>query len=474
MNKSPLSVLLCMIFCANVGVVSLCLAQDPSVAPTATPTATPAATPATTAPATATPSADQNDMSGDPMDGQPMPGAPMEIPPEFKAPAPSTTWSADEKSVASAAKAVESVKALPAKYASIAAIQETMTIRSPQFQGKDQQVQLITSKDGDAKVMMPGITLTRLKDQVYVEMDGRPKYAQLKQEGTALKALSEVMGGKLPVPTLIFLGGDPTDATAALTLGQNPSIVASGFRVGTDGKPDQILLIDPQGTEVVASVDPKTGLVTAIEMSLTNPQFPPGMRLPMTITFDRKIFDAGLPTPIAFDAAGRKMTSSLDALDQPFDVGDTAPEFSLQTTDGGTVSLADLKGKVVVLDFWATWCKPCMMGLPLLDTFAKWAKESGKPIAVYAVNVMERVAPGDNALAERVKLVSEFWKGKAFSFPTLIDTDDKAGKDYQLTGIPFTVVISPEGKIAAVHMGFDEGAVENLKKDVETAMATKG
>ncbi len=468
MNKSPLSVLLCMICCANVSTVSVCLAQAPSAPP-----ATPAPS-APTTPATATPSADQNDMSGAPMSGEPMPGAPMEIPPEFKAPAPSTTWSADEKSAASAAKAAESVKALPAKYASIPAIEETMIIRSPQFQGKDQRVQLITSKGGDAKVMMPGITLTRLKDQVYVEMDGRPKYAQLKQEGTTLKALSEVMGGKLPLPTLIFLGGDPADAAAALTLGQNPTIVPSGFRVGVEGKPDQILLVDPQGTEVVASVDPKTGLVTAIEMSLTNPQFPAGMRLPMTITFDRKVFDAGLPAPIAFDPAGRKMTASLDSLDQPFDVGDPAPDFALQTTDGATVSLADLKGKVVVLDFWATWCKPCMMGLPLLDTFSKWAKESGKPIAVYAVNVMERVAPGPNAATERAKMVSEFWKGKAFSFPTLIDTNDKAGKDFQLTGIPFTVVITPDGKIAGVHMGFDEAAVDNLKKDVETALATKG
>ena len=460
MNKSPLSVF-CMIFCANVSAVSLCLAQDPTAAPTAAPS-TPAAAP----------SADQ--IQQDDMSGAPMEGAPMDVPPEFKAPAPSTTWSAQEKSAASAAKAVEFVKALPAKYASIGAIEETMIIRSPQFQGKDQQVQLSATKNGDAKIMMPGITLTRLKDQVYVEMDGRPKYAQLTKEGSALKALSEVMGGKLPLPTLILLSGDVNESAAAMTLGQNPNIVPSGFRAGSDGKPDQILLIDPQGTEVVASVDPKSGLVTAIEMSLTNPQFPPGMRLPMTITFDRKIFDAGLPTPIAFNSAGRKMVTSLEALDQPFDVGDVAPNFTLQTTDGGIVSLADLKGKVVVLDFWATWCKPCMMGLPLLDTFAKWATESGKPISVYAVNVMERVAPGDNALAERVKLVSEFWKGKAFSFPTLIDSDDKAIKDYQLTGIPFTVVISPEGKIAAVHMGFDEGAVENLKKDVETAMAAKG
>jgi hypothetical protein len=139
MNKSPFSVLFCMICCANMSAISVCLAHPPSDEPaTATPTPT-----APTAPATAAPSPDQNEMSG-----EPMPGAPMEVPPEFKAPAPSTTWSADEKSAASAAKAAESVKALPAKYASIPALEETMIIRSPQFQGKDQRVQLITSRNG--------------------------------------------------------------------------------------------------------------------------------------------------------------------------------------------------------------------------------------------------------------------------------------------------------------------------------------
>ena len=464
MKKTSLSVLLYTVICANTCAVSVCWGQSPT-APTA-PTA-PAAPAAPTAPAE--PAANQDDMSSDPMPGQPAPNTPMDVPPEFKVPAPSTTWTADEKSAESAAKAVAAVNALPAKYASFPAIEETMSIRSPQFQGQDQKVQLVASKGGDTKVMMPGITLTRLQDQVYVEMDGRPKYAQLKQEGSAVKALSEVMGGKLPLPTLILLDGDPADVTAALTLGQMPSIVPSGFRAGVDGKPDQILLIDEQGSEVVANLDAKTGLLTVIDMSLTNPQFPAGMRLPMSVTFDRKVYNDGLPMPISFDPAGRKMVTSIESLDIPFDVGDTAPDFTLQASDGSTVSLADLKGKVVVLDFWATWCKPCMMGLPLLDTFAQWAKESGKPIVVYAVNVMERVDP-----AQRATMVDAFWKGKAFSFPTLIDSTNKVGKDYQLTGIPFTVVISPTGKIAAVHMGFDEQAVENLKKDVEAAMAIKG
>ena len=471
MKKSSLSAQSAMftfVFGISLACAPICFAQNPSdtpaaKAPTAAPTATPAATPA------ATPDMD----SAEPQDQMaPPPNAPMDIPPEFKLPAPSTTWTADEKSAASSAKAIALVNGLPAKYAAIPALEETTIIRSPQFQGQDQKVQLMATKSGDAKVIMPGITLTRLKDQVYVELDGKNKYAQITQSGTAVKAISEVMGGKLPLPTLILMGGESSDAAAAMTLGQNPNIKPAGFRAGTDGNPDQILLIDPQGTEAVAFVDSKTGLLTSINMSLTNPQFPPGVRLPMDITFKRSVYDSDLPTPISFTAEGRKMVATVDSLDQPFDVGDPAPDFTLQKMDGGKITLADLKGKVVVLDFWATWCKPCMMALPLLDKFAQWATQSGKPIAVYGVNVMEQV--DKNLAGAREKLVGEFWQSKAFSFPTLIDSDEQVGKDYKLSGIPFTVVITPEGKIAAVHMGFDEKTIENLKRDVETALATKG
>ena len=154
------------VFGISLACAPICFAQNPSdtpaaQAPTAAPTATPAATPAVT------PEMD----SAEPQDQMaPPPNAPMDIPPEFKLPAPSTTWTADEKSAASSAKAIALVNGLPAKYAAIPALEETTIIRSPQFQGQDQKVQLMATKSGDAKVIMPGITLTRLKDQVYPEL----------------------------------------------------------------------------------------------------------------------------------------------------------------------------------------------------------------------------------------------------------------------------------------------------------------
>ena len=151
--------------------------------------------------------------------------------------------------------------------------------------------------------------------------------------------------------------------------------------------------------------------------------------------------------------------------------GMPAPAFSLKDLDGKEVSLASLKGSVVVLDFWATWCGPCMKGLPKVDEFAKWAKESGKAIKVYGVNTMEESEGPDDL----TKKIGEFWKKKGFSFPTLLDANGEANKAYGVQGIPFTVVIDPQGKVADVHMGLSPTLVEDLKKATEEALkASKG
>lgn len=108
-----------------------------------------------------------------------------------------------------------------------------------------------------------------------------------------------------------------------------------------------------------------------------------------------------------------------------------------------------------------------MKGLPKLDEFAKWAAASGKPIKVFGVNTMEE----DEGPQDRLSKIGTFWKGKALSFPTLIDMDNAASKAYGVQGIPFTVVIDPQGKIVDVHMGLVPTLVDDLKKASEAALA---
>lgn len=143
--------------------------------------------------------------------------------------------------------------------------------------------------------------------------------------------------------------------------------------------------------------------------------------------------------------------------------GKDAPDFTCTTPDGVVVKLSDYKGKVVILDFWATWCGPCMRSMPHLEQV--WKKVQGNNVVVLAVCVWDDKASYDKWVPEN--------KNK-FTFPLLFDA---AGKDnaksiasalYGVSGIPSTFVIGADGKIIDGIVGFsgdnDHRVEEALKK----------
>jgi len=139
-------------------------------------------------------------------------------------------------------------------------------------------------------------------------------------------------------------------------------------------------------------------------------------------------------------------------------VGHAAPDFSLVvvTGEGKTIDLADLRGKVVVLDFWATWCEPCQIVAPILDRVSR--KHQGKGLVVVGVNTSDR--PG---------LAPVFAKKKGLSYPIVYDEGDDVAQRYGVSNLPTLVVIDPQGKVVAVRTGLeDEGDIEDL---VSRAMA---
>ena len=113
--------------------------------------------------------------------------------------------------------------------------------------------------------------------------------------------------------------------------------------------------------------------------------------------------------------------------------------------------------------FWATWCGPCRRGLPLLQEFSDWAGKNTDDVVVYAVNVWER---GEN-MEEVVEMVGDFWTQNKYTMPTLISMTDKITRDYGVNGIPVTVVIDKDGRIAKMHSGFSPKLFEELKAEVE-------
>lgn len=132
-----------------------------------------------------------------------------------------------------------------------------------------------------------------------------------------------------------------------------------------------------------------------------------------------------------------------------------APDFTLPTPDGKTVKLADLKGSVVLLDFWATWCPPCVRSLPEIAKIAQTRKDGVK---VYAIN-----------LGEDKDTVAAFLKTRKIDVPVLLDEDENAGKSYGIRGIPTTIVIRPDGIVAKTFVGIPQGGIADIEHELDLA-----
>lgn len=118
-----------------------------------------------------------------------------------------------------------------------------------------------------------------------------------------------------------------------------------------------------------------------------------------------------------------------------------APDWTLPDAEGNLVSLQDLRGKIVILDFWATWCNPCQKSMPLID---QWMREE-MPInvAVFSINVFE----------ENRSDAIKFMNKNNYSMQLLFG-DDEVTEAYGVEGIPYICIIDPEGNIRAEELGF--------------------
>ncbi len=121
-------------------------------------------------------------------------------------------------------------------------------------------------------------------------------------------------------------------------------------------------------------------------------------------------------------------------------VGQQAPDFRLSLLDGKTTSLSSLRGKVAVVNFWATWCPSCVDEMPDLQTV--WEAYSGQNVTFLGV------AYQDSETTVRSALVQY-----GTTYPVGLDAGDRIAEQYGITGIPETFIVAPDGRVAYVHIG---------------------
>jgi peroxiredoxin len=134
--------------------------------------------------------------------------------------------------------------------------------------------------------------------------------------------------------------------------------------------------------------------------------------------------------------------------------GQRAPDFALPTLSGSRLSLASLRGKVVIIDFWAQWCEPCKRELPQLDKLAK--EFAGKNVVVLAVNL-------DKSKDNAQKLAREL----GLSLPVLLDPAGSVAATYDLPKMPTSFLVDKKGIVRFVHEGFEgSGDVDRFRSEL--------
>jgi thiol-disulfide isomerase/thioredoxin len=322
----------------------------------------------------------------------------------------------------------------------------------------------------------------------------------------APETLSEKTIAQMPLPgangKMLFAGVD--DGTTAsivldMLLDDDP---AKPLLEGTDGlrleadrtvddmKRHVLFLDQTDGPDFLLFVDPASKLLTRIEfvfdLNQVNAKFPKDEQVKdLQIAWSsgaikqdvpKDAFAINPPADFTKEEPGKpdEERSQVEEL-----VGKPAPDFTLNVLDAGgktrSVSKADLAGKVVMIDFWATWCGPCLEELPevqkMVDAFAKDKKN------VVVVALSQDADPNEPAaLRKLVEKTLDDHKLSLVGGPVsmvALDPEGTIGNSYKVEALPTVVIIDAKGIVQAAHVGYEGKVREILTKEIETLLAGK-
>lgn len=160
---------------------------------------------------------------------------------------------------------------------------------------------------------------------------------------------------------------------------------------------------------------------------------------------------------VMVSSCGNKKNNNADSYPE-LSEGDVAPDFTVDTVDGNSFTLSEQKGKVVLLNFWATWCGPCVGEMP---AFEKLYNEYGEKAVILAVDC-----------AEDKNTVNQFISDKGYTFPVAYDVAGDVTIKYPASGIPYTLVIGKDGIVKKIFLGADEADAQykEYKKAIDAVL----
>ena len=175
-------------------------------------------------------------------------------------------------------------------------------------------------------------------------------------------------------------------------------------------------------------------LITAVLLALCLP----GCQTPDNSTADKTDAGNGAATGSGNGSNNIAGNNPSQAISTEVKKGSPAPGFSFTAVDGTKASLADYKGKVVLINLWASWCSPCVREMPDIDRL----KQDNPELVVLAVNVGESAADAE-----------KFIQNNNYGFTWVIDESGEIGRAYPSDGIPYTIIVDKQGDIQGVFLG---------------------